>query len=156
MTLCEVARPPVDWDTRSEKDQIAMVSRNAYNIHKITTPSEAVQLAAIRKRGDAIGHIKNPSETVQLVAVNQDGYAIVYINDPSEAVQLAAVNQNGYNIRFIKSPSSELIKLALQHPKFINDKGNYERVVNYLFSDNSILTKKWLRYGEAMRNKETV
>jgi hypothetical protein len=31
---------------------------------------------------------------------------------------------------------------------------DYDDLVKKLFPDNAILMKKWLRYGEAMRNQE--
>ncbi len=48
MKLFEIAKPPVDWNTKSEKQQIAMVRRDPYNISRIANPSEPVQLVAVQ------------------------------------------------------------------------------------------------------------
>jgi hypothetical protein len=118
--------------------------------------NEAEQLDDVSYDGCAIEHIKNPSEVVQLAAVKQTGLAMYHIIKkgivPSEAVQLAAVNQSLWALSFIKSPSQVVIKAALTNPLFIDDQTYYENAVGVLFADNALLMKKWLRYGEAMRN----
>ena len=43
--------------------------------------SEKVQLAAVNECGYAIKFIKNPSETIQLAAVNQNGFAIRFMTN---------------------------------------------------------------------------
>jgi hypothetical protein len=100
-----------------------------------------------------IRFIISPSEAVQLAAVQQAGYAIKYIRNPSDAVQLAAVRQSRYAVYYIDTPSALLIKTALQTPILINDQYWYKKTVKKLFDGNAILTKKWLRYGEAMRSQ---
>jgi hypothetical protein len=127
----------VDWNTKTEKQQIAMVSKAGYY---------------------GIGKIKNPSEAVQLAAVSCDGYAIEIIIDnkinPSEAVQLAAVAQHGSAIMHIKDPSPVVIKTALTNPELIRYSITFDEAVKKLFANNSLLMKKWLRYGEAMRTQQ--
>jgi hypothetical protein len=131
MKLFEIAKQPVDWNTKSEKQQLALVRRSGSNIYKIHSPSEAVQLAAI----------------------SQHEYAIRYIKNPSEAVQLAAISQHGYVIQYIKNPTQTVLLTVLKDLRFINKQGIYERFVKKYFANNTLLMKKWPRYGEAMREQ---
>jgi hypothetical protein len=107
MKLFEIAGQPVDWNTKSEKQQIA----------------------GVRFRVDRI----------------------LNINNPSEAVQLEVVNQHGYNINCIRNPTQKVVLAALKNLDFIELQENYEAFVKKYFANNTILMKKWLRYGEAMR-----
>jgi hypothetical protein len=126
----------VDWNEKSEKQQIAMVKSGAFN---------------------AIAHIKNPSEAVQLVAVSVNGFAIRFIIlrgiTPSSAVQHAAVTQTPRAIEYIDNPTPTAIKTALTSINFIYEEEAYSGEVRRLFANNAILMKKWLRYGETMRNQ---
>jgi hypothetical protein len=173
--LTEVVKRPVDWNTKTEKQQIAMVKRAPQSIAKITNPSEVVQwaainqntfaiqyiknpseaaqLAAVSRNGFLIEQIKNPSEAVQLAAVSADALAIQYIKNPSEAAQLAAVSRNEWAIWFIDNPTPKVIKLVLQSPSVINNQRQFEDFIHKLFADNAIMTKKWLMYGKTMRSQ---
>jgi hypothetical protein len=131
MKLCEVVKQSVNWDTKSEKQQLALVRRSGRNIYKISNPSEAVQLAAVKQRP----------------------YAIICIKNPLEAVQLAAVNNHGYVIQYIKNPTQTALLTALKDLRFINNQDHYELFVKKQFANNTILMKKWLRYGEAKREQ---
>jgi hypothetical protein len=154
MRLFEIAeKPPVNWDAKSEKQQIALVKRSPQSMQKITNPSEAVQLAAVNANIFAIEFIKNPSEVVQLAAVTRYGRALRFISDQSEAVKSAAVNQDMYAFVYVNNPSDEMIKLALTSRYFIDSPSLYEYITKKLFANNTILMKKWLRYGETMRNQ---
>jgi hypothetical protein len=136
MKLFEVTKQLVDWNAKTEKQQIAMVRRNGWDIERIINPSEAVQLAA----------------------VNQSGHSIRFIIKggiiPSEAVQLASVNQNVWAFLNINRPSPQVIKTALTNQRFIKDSNAYEQQVKKLFANNALLMNKWLRYGETMRNQQ--
>ncbi len=99
----------VDWNTKIEKEQIDLVTREGYDVQKIT--------------------------------------------NPSENVQLAAVSSNPWVIRNIKHPSNITIKSALTNPDGICQDHTYREAVNYLFKDNTLLMKKWLRCGKAMREE---
>ncbi|MCK9369634.1 hypothetical protein M0R04_06980 [Candidatus Dojkabacteria bacterium] len=129
MKLNEIAKQPVDWNLKSEKEQIAMVRRNGVNIEKIDNPSEAVQLAAVIDRG----------------------YVIKYIKNPLESVQLKVVNLRVHNIVCIKNPTQKVLLVALKNQEFIESQTIYDNFVKKQFANNTILMKKWLRYGEAMR-----
>lgn len=80
MKLTEVVipkKPAVDWNTRSEKDQIAMIKRlgmyGADAIRKINNPSPKVQLIAVTKNPIAILSITNPTpEAASVVLTNED------------------------------------------------------------------------------------
>jgi hypothetical protein len=126
----------MDLNDRTEEEQLAVVKRTAY----------------------AIKHIKNPSEAVQLAAVAQDGFAICYVIDnrnvPSEAVQMLAVKQDVYTIHVIRNPAPAVIKAALTNSALVHQVLEYEYLVNKLFADNALLMKKWIRYGETMRNQQ--
>ncbi len=158
MKLYEVVKPKVDWNKKSEKQQIAIVRRSGYMIRRIANPSEAVKLAAVSENGHVIDDIDNPSEAIQLAAVNSASDALIWITKkgivPSDAVQSAAVSRMGSLIRYIKHPSSQVVKVALTDQRFIGFKESYEREVKRIFSNNALLMKKWLRYGETMRNQE--
>jgi hypothetical protein len=131
--LFEIAKQPIDWNTKSEKQQIAMVRKTTAGIKKIKNPSEAVQLASLKSYGWC---------------------NLKYIENPTEAVQLTAVSYSGYAIMYIENPPPNLIKIALTQTNLINSPPKYEEVVNKLFRNNTLLMKKWLRYGEAMRDPE--
>jgi hypothetical protein len=134
MKLTEIAKikAPVDWDLKSEKQQIAMVKRSRYGLRQIANPSVAVQLAGVEYDAWSILQISNPPEVVQLVAAGAQPMAIQYLNNPSSAA----------------------IKIALTHPSLVNNETWYKQSVETLFKDNAILKKKWLRYGESMREQK--
>jgi hypothetical protein len=131
MKLFEIAKPKINWNTKTEKEQIDLVNSNGYDILLIHNPSEAVQLAA----------------------VTREGPAIMYIENPFESVQLAAVKQNGYTINYIKNPTQKVLLTALKNLNFIKLQKAYETFVKEYFADNTLLMKKWLRYGEAIREQ---
>ncbi len=78
MKLFEIAKPPVDWNTKSEKQQIAMVKRTkrGVGILKIANPSEAVQMASVLNSAGSLRFIEQPSEAVQLAAIKNNQFAI--------------------------------------------------------------------------------
>ncbi|MCK9369671.1 hypothetical protein M0R04_07165 [Candidatus Dojkabacteria bacterium] len=154
MKLFEIAKPKINWNTKSEKQQIAMVKRKGCNIKKISNPSETVKLAAVWNDASALQYIDNKSEALQLMAVKQWGPAIVYILNPSEAVQMAAVKCISGSIQYIEHPKDSVIKTALTDPGFIFQSDNYNKEVMRIFKDNTLLMKKWIRYGKVMRNQE--
>ncbi|MCK9369670.1 hypothetical protein M0R04_07160 [Candidatus Dojkabacteria bacterium] len=80
------------------------------------------------------------------------GYKISSIKNPSEAVQLAAINLNAWNITYINRPTHTVIKLALSNLcTYSNNKDGYDMLVTKLFKDNTLLARKWIRYGNTMR-----
>ena len=113
----------------------------------INDMSDEEQLAAVNRNGDAIRFIKNPSPEVQLAAVKQRGLAIEYIKNPSPEVQLAAVKKSGDAILLINNPSHELITL----PSVIKIKDLYDSLIKNIYPNNNLLIKKWIRYGDTMR-----
>ncbi|MCK9369659.1 hypothetical protein M0R04_07105 [Candidatus Dojkabacteria bacterium] len=131
MKLLEIAKPPVDWNTRSEKEQIAMVKRSFNGIRKIDDPSELVQIESILKNISSLEYIKNPTEHVMQKAAARCGYAVL----------------------FIKNPSQKVLLIALKEPGFIGMQTRYEIFVKKYFANNTLLMKKWLRYGEAVREQ---
>jgi hypothetical protein len=145
MKLYEIAKTPSD---------IEFVSRDGNNIRFIDNPIEAVQLAAVTQYYGAIRHIKNPSEAVQLAAIDQYYWAITHIKNPSEAAQIAVINANVWAIRYIDNPTTKVLLIALKDSEFINDKEEYDNFIKWQFANNTLLMKKWLRYGETMRNQE--
>ncbi len=145
----------------SEVVQLAAVSQNGNTLYHIVkngiTPSEAVQLAAVRNQGDSIRHIVRngiiPSEVVQLAAVKARPDSIRYIDNPSESVQLASAEYFGWAVRYIKNPSYQVIKTALSEHNLLGNEIEYERVVKEIFASNHLLIKKWIRYGQTIRNQ---
>jgi hypothetical protein len=136
----------------SEAVQLAAVYQAPFVIGSIANPSEAVQLMAVSRQGEVIGELENPSEAVQLAAVTQSGFNIKYIADPSPAVQQAAVDKNGWEVmQYVEHRSPVVIKNTLTHFEFIEDERLFQFAVNMLLKGNGVLIKKWLRYGEAMR-----
>jgi hypothetical protein len=119
----------IDWNKKTEKQQINMVKKNGLNVYKILSPTESVQLAAVEAYSGAIQ----------------------YIDNPSEAVQLAAIELNPHNIVNIKKPTPAAIKAALTSPLLINLPRFFEDAVRRTFKNNQLLMNKWLRYGEVMR-----
>ncbi len=107
MKLFEISKQQADWNTKYEKQQIAIVSRDGHIIDKIHNPSEAVQIAAVEAWPYGIIGIEHPTQTVLLV--------------------------------------------ALKDERFIRTQLGYEDFIKTHFANNTLLMKKWLRYGEAMR-----
>jgi hypothetical protein len=128
--LNEVTKPKVDWNKKSEEQQINLILTNPYSIQAIEDPTERVQLAA----------------------VDSDGYSIRFIKNPTEQVQLVAVERRGHRIKYITNPTPAAIKIALTDFDFIADDEVYDSEVRRLFANNAIMMKKWLRYGETMRS----
>ncbi|MCK9369656.1 hypothetical protein M0R04_07090 [Candidatus Dojkabacteria bacterium] len=122
----------VDWNTKSEKEQIDLVTKD----------------------GLSIRHIEHPSLAVQMAAINQYSWAIRYIKNPSEAIQLTAVAIAAWVVRYIDNPTTKVLLTALKDLKFIKDEEEYNGFVKKYFANNTLLMKKWLRYGEAMRGQE--
>ncbi|MCK9369763.1 hypothetical protein M0R04_07655 [Candidatus Dojkabacteria bacterium] len=131
MKLFEITQSSVYWDTTSEKEQTSRVRRNPSSIREVI----------------------NPSEFLQLIAVQNDGWIIQYIKHPTPQVQLVAVSRWPPALEYIDNPTQEALLTALKAPVFIRMTTKYERVVKKLFANNTILMKKWLRYGQAMREE---
>lgn len=131
MKLFEIVRQSPDWDTKSEKEQTAHVRKN---------PSD-------------IKYIENPSEFIQLLAVNSSAWVIKYIEHPTEAVQNISMVKWPSGIRYIKNPTQEALLIALKSFSFINMSSLYNHFIKEYFANNTILMKKWLRYGETMREE---
>jgi hypothetical protein len=143
----------------SEAVQLAAVSSNGHSIYHIMdkgiVPSEAVQLAAVSSVGEVVGDLTDPSEAVQLAAVNQDAWAIQYIDNPSPEVQQTAVDNAGWEVlQYVHNRSPIVVKNVLMNYELITDEILYRFVVTTLLKDNTLLMKKWLRYGETMRNQK--
>ncbi len=120
-------------NNKSEQDQIAAIYNDWTKIASIKSPTEAVQLAAVKRNLTAIRDIKNPTEAVQLFVI---GYSAGYVTD-------------------IEHPTQNAVRLALKNRQFIvHEPHAYERFVKIHFANNILLMKKWLRYGEVMRNQE--
>ena len=147
MKLIDIFENKTDINDMSDEEQLAAVNRNGDAIRFIKNPSPEVQLAAVKQRGLVIDYIENPSLEVQLAAVNQNGWAIQYIKNPSPEVELAAVKGYGRAIQFIENPSHELITL----PSVIKIKDLYDNLIKKLYANNNLLIKKWIRYGDTMR-----
>ncbi len=134
MLLKEITEEPLrykqDHSNKSEKEQIATVNNDGFQIKNIKNPSEAVQIAAVHGNPIVIRHLPNASEAVQLSAIS---------------------GQQGWAVQFIKTPTKKVLLIALKDQKFINNEEEYEKFIKKYFANNTILIKKWLRYGQAMR-----
>ncbi|MCK9369743.1 hypothetical protein M0R04_07545 [Candidatus Dojkabacteria bacterium] len=153
----------------SEDVQLVAVTTNHMSLFVIINkckiiPSEAVQVAAVSSSGYTIRWIKKPSEQVQLIAIHSDPDYLRFIKKPTEAVQLLAVTRSGCAIielldKGIKKFSDNVIRTALidlNLIKYSNKWGavkHYDDVVRALFPNNSLLMKKWIRYGQALRDE---
>ena len=149
MKLIDIFENNTGLNNRSDEEQLAAVKQDGYVISCIKNPSPEVQLAAVKTHGLAIQFIKNPSPEVQLAAVKKWGDVIRWIENPSPEVQLAAVNQNGDAIQYIKNPPHEWITL----PSIIRNKDLYDATVKKIYPNNNLLIKKWIRYGDTMREE---
>ena len=149
MKLIDIFENKTDINDMSEEEQLADVKQDGGAIEYIKNPSLEVQLAAVNQNAYAIQDIKNPSPEVQLAAVNHEGWAIYYIENPSPEVQLAAVNQNGDAIQYIENPPHEWITL----PSIIRNKDLYDPMIKKIYPNNNLLIKKWIRYGDTMREE---
>ena len=149
MKLIDIFEASTDINDMSEEVQLAAVKGYGDAIRFIKNPSPAVQLAAVKQDAYAIQFIKNPSPAVQLAAVKRRGLAIEYIKNPSLEVQLAAVNQSVYAIQYIENPPHEWITL----PSVIKIKDLYDPMIKKIYANNNLLIKKWIRYGDTMREE---
>jgi hypothetical protein len=64
-----------------------------------------------------------------------------------------AVTNDPYVTLHIKDPTPEQIKLVLTTYSVINNRRLYDDFIKKHLGNNALLTKKWIRYGEAMRNQ---
>ncbi len=123
-------------------------------LDEATDYQERHNILSVNHDGNNIREIDNPSEAVQMAAVKQNPYAIQYINNPTEKVQLYVVGKNGMYITMIEQPLNDVVMRALRDPTFYTYEYMYNKFVKDYFKDNNLLLKKWLRYGEAMRDSE--
>lgn len=133
----------VDWNSKSEKQQIAAIKRS-YNV---------------------FSQIKNPSEAVQLAAVKEYAYNIIHLLDnniiPSEDVQLTTIQHSLSNITMVEiirvftrynvKLSANVILAILHHNKY--NHSNKIKFIKEYFANNSLLIAKWLRYLENIQEK---
>ncbi len=131
MKLFEIAKHSEVWDALSEKEQIDFVREHKLNIRLITNPSENVQLAAVR----------------------HDMNSIQYIEYPSRNVQLYVIGRGARYVKQLNNPDTSLVKQALKDPNFIKLEIPWVSFVREYFANNTLLMKKWLRYGEVMREE---
>jgi hypothetical protein len=118
----------------------------------INSQPEDKQIEYVGWDGQGIGDITNPSEAVQLAAIHQDCWAIEYIEHPTEAAQLAAVEEDSNILEYLKNPSPTVVRAAILSK--LNSGtiwNNYVAFVKKACKNNTILTNKWLRYGEVAR-----
>ncbi|MCK9369765.1 hypothetical protein M0R04_07665 [Candidatus Dojkabacteria bacterium] len=112
------------------------------------------QIAAVYNNWTKISRIDNPSEAVQLTAVQQSLRAIQYIKNPTENVQLFVVKYIPVYVTMIEHPTHNVVRIALKDTQFIKHEPEaYFRFVRRHFADNALLMKKWLRYGETIREQ---
>jgi hypothetical protein len=127
--------------------------------------------AAIKASPDVILQMKTPTPEQVELALNTAPRllrAFVQKRFPiSEPKLMDALKPNPSLLHdlVIYSPhliTPDMIKLALTNQSFIDMKPSYwsvsdsypyDTTVKLLFKNNNILTKKWLRYGETMRNQ---
>ncbi|MCK9369622.1 hypothetical protein M0R04_06915 [Candidatus Dojkabacteria bacterium] len=95
--------------------------------------------------------ISNSFEDNLVAKVSRYPWKIDNMQNPTERVQLAAVLGNPLVIDVLQNPTQKALIVALKSQRFINEKDRYERLIRRHFADNTLLMKKWLRYGEAMR-----
>ncbi|MCK9369786.1 hypothetical protein M0R04_07770 [Candidatus Dojkabacteria bacterium] len=126
----EPQRYKPDWTEKTEKEQIAIVNNDGFQIRNISNPSLAVQIAAVHRNPIVIRHLPDSSEVVQLSAI---------------------ADLQGWAIQFIHNPTTKVLLTALKDLKFIKDEEEYETFIKQYFANNTLLMKKWLRYGQAMR-----
>ncbi len=91
------------------------------------------------------------SEKQQIAQVKRGSVSIQGIRNPSEAVQLAIIDVFPPDIRYIENPTQKVLLMALKSKIFINMTKTYETFIRKYFASNTLLMKKWLRCGEAMR-----
>lgn len=101
-----------------------------------------------------VASLNEISEEDQIAAVANDWTRIRYIKNPTKRVQLAAVENNWNAIYDILWRSDAAVITALKNPECYNNKTAFEVLVGDQFRYNALLMKKWLRYGEAMRNQQ--
>jgi hypothetical protein len=135
-------------------DNIKAIRDARYSLQRMDNPSEDVHLHAVKQNGRFIRFIKNPSEAVQLAAINNTPWATAFIEQPTIRVQECVIQKSCQYITEIQNPDPSIIKLALTNQRLIDNSYTYDFAVNKLFKDNAILMKKWLRYGEAMRDQQ--
>jgi hypothetical protein len=114
------------------------------------------RIKTVQRDGNNISSIDDPSELVQLAAVEQNPYSIQHIDHPTEKVQLYVVHKNGMYVTMIDNPLPNVVIIALKDPNCYEYAFMYEKFVKHQFKNNTLLMKKWLRYGEAMRNQNEI
>jgi hypothetical protein len=123
--------------------------------------------SAIKKNASTILHIKHPTPEQVELALSVDPMLTSYLIRSRLPVSneryVEYLKQNPSQITMIlefpldPATSNMLIKHALTNQSFVDatnafGKHPYDAVVAELFRDNTMLAKKWIRYGETMRS----
>ncbi|MCK9369774.1 hypothetical protein M0R04_07710 [Candidatus Dojkabacteria bacterium] len=142
----------------SPQEQLAAIKKNANAIQNIKNPTREMQRIAIEKQPTIIAAMKNHGthfdEDMLLLAISHNGFVIGSIDDPSEEMQMTAIKDHIGTISSIVNPTPRVVKFAFSNPQyFLHDHlyDTFKHEVARIFADNTLLMKKWLRYGEAMR-----
>jgi hypothetical protein len=143
-----------------EQMQWDSIKKNPLAIWNIKHPTRAMQKYAIEKKPTVVNAIKvgvHFDDDMILLALSLNGFVISGIENPTEEMQLAAIQNHIGTLSGIANPTPKVIKLALTSPHNFDHDSIYESFkheVKRLFKDNALLMKKWLRYGETMRNQQ--
>ncbi len=160
-----ISSDPPDINDLDDESQLKLILDDFDNWNAVKNPSpnlikmyfeaEPWSIVAFRERGipvtkamlyDAVA--RDPSIIGEIEAKEFPGNII-----PDDLKWLAIKKQPKYITYFIPNPTTEMIKYALTNPSVIEDKQFYESTVRKLFANNTLLMKKWIRYGEAMRSQ---
>ena len=146
--------------------EIAMIKADPELLIDIDACEDA-KIAGVHKYGHAISYLKDPpSEAVQIAAVTATSsykgayYSIIgpqsrfpAITDPSYNVRRAALLKYPPNIKYMmKSPIDFFEKLS-KDPDVIQRKQLYDTIIKNIYPNNNLLIKKWIRYGDTMREE---
>jgi hypothetical protein len=121
----------IDWDAQPIEKQLIMVKADPWSIELISDPDEELQLVAVRLDPEAVQFIENPTISVQRLVIAGNPWNIDYINNPSPAIVIE----------------------VLKNPQVFADEFYYSTYVKRYFANNTLLMKKWLRYGDLMRTR---
>ncbi|MCK9369673.1 hypothetical protein M0R04_07175 [Candidatus Dojkabacteria bacterium] len=133
-------------DNPTEEQMIRAVSRASQAIHNIIKPyNKKLTPGVLTPAVLAAANKKNPRSSTAVLAKHN-------MLDLEELK--AAITTNPYVILQIKKPTPEVIKIVLTSQNIINMERLYDKFLRKHLGNNALLTKKWLRYGETMRNQE--
>jgi hypothetical protein len=159
--------PPTGWDDidydindLSEDEQLERIKQDPEEFIKIENPSSKLVADAFFYTPWLMSDLKRKgipiTKDMAIYAISIDPYIIEEVGlcygTVTDDMKWLALKKNPNTIlHYIPNPTPDMLKFALTQPVVIEDKQFYEDVARKFLSNNQIIMKKWIRYGDTMR-----